>query len=57
MDYEQCNSEPEPADLQWSGQNWTGLQLTEGDVLWHNILANSMEFEDTLLYNYAAIAI
>ena len=40
-----------------SGQakNWTGLQLT--DVLWHNILANSMEFGDTSLYNYVAIAI
>ena len=30
-------TEPEPADLQWSGQK---LQLT--DVLWYNILTNSI---------------
>ena len=31
------STEPEPADLQWSGQK---LQLT--DVLWYNILTNSI---------------
>ena len=49
-----CGSQSQ-SQLIGSGQakNWTRLQLT--DVLWDNILANSIESVDSyILYNYIA---